>query len=140
MVRTRATWHTWLLEADQPHQHCGSNHPAPALTWQDAARTYVVLVPSMSGQMSSAGQPAVRQGVFTHMCSPGHSSASFWMMDTAAMRKSQADWKPSMQKEKVSLTRSRPTAAAPEMLWRCTRLSLPARAQPERWHQLRFSG
>lgn len=39
MVRRRTTQYpvsfatnfTWLLEADQPHQHCSSNHPAPAL-------------------------------------------------------------------------------------------------------------
>lgn len=98
---------TCLLEADsQPHQHCSSDHPGPALTWRGTVGTYVAPVPSMSGQRSSAGQPDVRQGVFTHTCSPGHSSASFWMMSTTATRKSQANRNPSRQKENVLLAYS----------------------------------
>lgn len=83
-------------------------------------------LPSMSGQMSSAGQPAVRQGVFTHMCSPGHSSESFWMINTTAMRKSQANWNASRQKERGTVTHSSNTGAReahnllPAPLWPTT--------------------
>lgn len=94
---------TWLLEADQPHQHCSSDHPGPALAWRGTACTYMAPAPSMSGQRNSAGQPDVRQGVFTHTCSPGHSSASFWMMSTTATRKSQANWNPSSKRRMLCL-------------------------------------
>lgn len=87
-------------------QHCSSDHRGPALTWRGTVYTYMAPAPSMSGQRNSAGQPGVRQGVFTHTCSPGHSSASFWMMSTTATRKSQANWNPSRQKENVSLSYS----------------------------------
>lgn len=127
---------TWLLEADQLHQHCSSDHPGPALAWRGTACTYMAPVPSMSGQRNSAGQPDVRQGVFTHTCSPGHSSASFWMMSTTATRKSQANWNPSRQKENVVLAYS-PHPRQPRRC--CGDPHIASSPQPQLSDQLHFS-
>lgn len=68
--------------------------------------TYMAAVPSMFGQRNSMEQMDVQQAVFTHTCSPSHSSASFWMMSTTATGKCQANWNPSRQKENVLLSYS----------------------------------
>lgn len=96
---------TWLLEAAQPHQHCSSDHPGPALPW----RAQCVRMGHLCHPCPARGTPRDSR-MFgresSHTCSPGHSSASFWMMNTTATRNSQANWNPSRQKENLLLSYS----------------------------------